>query len=349
MKGHMKAVVKTQAGAGNTEIQERPEPSPKPGEVLVEVQVAGICGSDIHIAQGEFNDWLRPPVIIGHEFSGVVAELGAGVHDIGPGVRVTAETSYSVCGHCLYCQSGNYNLCSQRQVLGYHVDGAFTRYVRVPRERLYPLPAGVDFAAGALTEPLSCAVHAVSEQTGISAGDLVVVFGPGTIGLLTAQVAKAEGGRVMVVGTAGDEKRLALASSLGVDWAVRADADDVAAQVLELSDGLGADVVIECSGAETAARMGLGVVRKRGKYTQMGIFGRTITMPFDILWQKEVQLQGSASQKRSAWQRALTLLRTGQVQTAPLVTHTFPITEWESALAKAVARDGVKITLVPAD
>lgn len=153
----------------------------------------------------------------------------------------------------------------------------------------------------------------------------------------------------MVVGTAGDEKRLALASSLGVDWAVRADADDVAAQVLELSDGLGADVVIECSGAETAARMGLGVVRKRGKYTQMGIFGRTITMPFDILWQKEVQLQGSASQKRSAWQRALTLLRTGQVQTAPLVTHTFPITEWESALAKAVARDGVKITLVPAD
>jgi L-iditol 2-dehydrogenase len=345
----MKAVVKTQVGAGNTEIQERPEPTPGPGEVLVEVKVAGICGSDIHIAQGEFNDWLRPPVTIGHEFSGVVAELGQGVNDIRPGERVTAETSYSVCGQCPYCQSGHYNLCSQRRVLGYQVDGAFTRYVRVPRDRLYLLPDTVDFAAGALTEPLACAVHAVIEQTGVSAGDIVVVFGPGAIGQLTAQVAKAAGGRIILVGTAGDEARLTLAQSLGIDYTLRADRDDVAAQVLELTNGLGADVVVECSGAAAAARMGLDVVRKQGKYTQVGIFGHEINLPFDVIWRKEIQVQGSASQKRSAWLRALTLLRTGQVKTAPLVTDTFPITEWDAALAKAVARDGVKISLIPTD
>jgi L-iditol 2-dehydrogenase len=345
----MKAVVKTQVGAGNTEIQERPEPSPGPGEVLVEVKVAGICGSDIHIAQGEFNDWLRPPVTIGHEFSGVVAELGKGVNDILPGDPVTAETTYSVCGRCPYCQSGNYNLCSQRQVLGYQVDGAFTRYIRVPRERLYPLPDSVDFAVGALTEPLSCAVHAVIEQTGVRAGDVVVVFGPGTIGQLAAQVAQAEGGRVMVVGTAGDEARLALARSLGAEWTARADADNVATQVMALTNGLGADVVVECSGAEAAAHMGFDVVRKRGKYTQVGIFGHTINMPFDMIWRKEIQVQGSASQKRSAWLRALALLRTGQVKPAPLVTDTFPITEWDAALATAIARNGVKVSLVPED
>lgn len=344
----MKALVKTQLGAGHTEVREMAEPTPKPGEMIVQVGLAGICGSDMHVAQGEFQDWLRPPVIIGHEFAGTIAALGDGVADLQVGQPVTSETTYRTCGRCRFCKTENPNLCPDRQVLGYQVNGVFTRYVAVPATRIYPLPDGVDVTAASLTEPVACGVHAVSEVAGgLLAGDWVVVLGPGTIGQVTAQVAKAEGAQVLLVGTAGDEGRLEIARSLGIDATALATQPDLLQWVQERTDGYGADAIFECSGAPRAALMGLELVRRQGKFIQVGIFGHPFELDVNKVVHKELTLAGSISQKPSAWRRALSLMAMGKVQTKPLITHTYPITAWDEALAKATGRAGLKVALEP--
>lgn len=344
----MKAIVKVDLGAGHTELRDVAEPTPKPGEVIVQVGLAGICGSDIHVAQGEFQDWLRPPVIIGHEFAGTIAALGDDVTGLQVGQQVTSETTYQTCGHCRYCKTDNPNLCPERQVLGYQVNGVFTRYVAVPAERIYPLPDGVDVAAASMTEPVACGVHAVSEVAGgLLAGDWTVVLGPGTIGQVTAQVAKAEGAQVLLIGAPGDEERLEIARSLGIDATALATQPDLVAWVREQTGGYGADAVFECSGSPQAARMGLELVRRQGKLIQVGIFGHPFELDVNMVVQKELTLAGSISQRPSAWRRALSLMATGKVQTKPLITDTYPITDWDEALAKATNRIGLKIALEP--
>jgi L-iditol 2-dehydrogenase len=180
----MIAVVKTKGGKGNIELRDMPEPVPGEGEVKIEVKAAGVCGSDIHIWDGDIKIPLKPPVIIGHEFSGVIADIGDGVRGFEVGQRVVSETTFSSCGICAYCRTGEYNLCDDRRVIGYWLNGAFTRFCIVPASRLHTLPPDIDFHSAALTEPLACCVHAVVELTGISAGNTVVVIGPGAMGLL---------------------------------------------------------------------------------------------------------------------------------------------------------------------
>ena len=157
----MKALVKFAQGDGNMEIREVPEPSPGPGEVKVEVMAASICGSDLHIMHGDIGIPMRLPVIPGHEFAGVVTEVGAGVEEIAVGDRVTGENTRTACGVCHQCATGSYNLCQKRLATGYAYDGAFTKYVVIPKIRIHKLPDNVDFACGALTDPSACAYHAV--------------------------------------------------------------------------------------------------------------------------------------------------------------------------------------------
>jgi L-iditol 2-dehydrogenase len=197
----MKALVKYALGPGNMELREVPTPSPGEGEVLIAVKAAGICGSDIHIYHGDIQLLLRPPVVIGHEFSGVIAELGPGVEGLEVGQGVTCETAVHTCGRCWACRTGWTNACGQKELLGYVFDGGFAPYCVVPARLIHPLPEGVDFIAGAVSEPLACAAHAIGELTGVEAGETVLVAGPGTIGLLSLQVARASGARVLVCGT----------------------------------------------------------------------------------------------------------------------------------------------------
>jgi L-iditol 2-dehydrogenase len=209
----MKGLFKCAAGDGNMEIRDAGTPKAGPGQVVIEVKAAGICGSDLHIYHWNIAYKMKPPFIVGHEFSGVISEVGEGVEGFAKGDRVTAEPSAQICGHCRYCRTGAYNMCSERLVLGYWFDGCFAEYILVAAERLHRLPDNIGFDEGALSEPLACCVHAVHENTGIEVGDLVAVSGPGAIGLLCAQLAKAEGAAVMVIGTAADKERLALARS----------------------------------------------------------------------------------------------------------------------------------------
>jgi L-iditol 2-dehydrogenase len=213
----MQGVAKLARGAGNVGLLEVPEPKVIAGHVLVEVKAAGVCGTDLHIYHDEYPS--LPPVIMGHEVAGLVAEIGQGVTSCRPGDLVTCETYFSVCEKCEFCRAGLPNLCRNRKSIGSGVHGAFARYVLVPERNVHQLPPNVDELAGALTEPLACCVHAL-ERTRVEPGDAVVVSGPGTIGLLMAQVVKAAGGRVILLGTDADEARLRMGEKLGADFAV---------------------------------------------------------------------------------------------------------------------------------
>ena len=254
------------------------------------------------------------------------------------------------CGSCRYCRTGQVNLCLARQSIGSAVNGGFTSYVVVPAVNLHRLPENVDFEAGALTEPLACVVHGVLDARTVSAGDIAVIAGPGAIGLLTLQVVKASGATVVLLGTDVDEARLSLGLALGADYVLNVEQEDPAALLAKITlEGLGADVVYECSGAGPAAQQLLSLVRRRGRYVQVGLFGKPVAWDLDQLCYKELIATGSNASVPSAWDRALALMASGVVDTKKLITHRFPVTAWADAFACFERKDGVKTLLTPVD
>lgn len=342
----MQGVVKYARGDGFVRLQEVEEAGPGPGQVRIRVEATGICGSDLHIYHDTINYNIRTPVVIGHEFSGVVVELGDGAPaGIAVGDRVTGEPSVYICGQCDYCLSEHYNLCPTRQVMGYYHDGSFAPYCNA--SLVHKLPDNVGFEAGALTELLACCVHSVIEQAGVTAGDLVAITGPGPVGLFAAFVAQAEGGTVVLCGTGRDKARLKLARDLGIEHTVDIEAEDAVARVQALGGGHGADVVVECAGVAPAIDLALELVRKRGKLSQMGLPGHKVEIDFEKIAYKELQVSGGIGQRRPAWQRSLKLLQKGAIPCDQLISHQLPLAEWQRAFEMAENQEGVKLLLRP--
>ena len=341
----MKALVKYAIGQGNMEIRDIPEPLVGPGQVKIEVKEAGICGSDLHIYNNDIAITLNPPVVPGHEFSGVIAEVGDGVEEFKIGDRVVCEAAYYYCRDCDYCRSGFYNLCRDKKSLGYYYNGAFERYTVVDAKNTHKLPDDIDFLSGAMLEPLACVTHAVYDQCHIEAGDLVVVSGPGSVGLMAAQVAKAEGALVIITGTDADTERLELAKQLGVDYTINVQREDLKQMVNSLSDGYGADVILECSGSESAVAAGLANIKKRGYYCQIGLTGHEIKFDIEAVCYKEIHFSGSMASCFFNWQKAMKLVSRGLVRLAPLASHHFGLDEWEEAFELFRSKGGVKLML----
>lgn len=342
----MQALMKVAPGVGHVELRDIPEPQPGPGEVLLEVLAAGVCGTDLHIYEGEFR--TAPPVVMGHEVSGRVVALGAGVTGVREGARVTTETYASTCGACRSCRNGHRNLCDKRRSIGSAVHGGFAKYLVVPAQNLHELPPGVSDEAGALTEPLACVAHAVLGGATVRSGETAVVAGPGAIGLLTLQVLKASGAAVVVLGTDADAARLDLARTLGAAHTVNVQREDAGALVRAVTpEGLGADVVYECSGAGAAASALLQLVRRRGRYVQVGLFGRPVAWDLDEVCYRELTVTGSNASTPEGWRSALLLLRSGQVSTEALISGAYPLSAWEEAFTCFREKRGVKVLLKP--
>ncbi|MDH7498840.1 MAG: zinc-binding dehydrogenase [candidate division NC10 bacterium] len=339
--------MKTQLGPGNVEIREVSQPEPGPGEVLIEVRAAGICGTDLHIWKDEYKS--VPPMIMGHESSGVIAALGQGVEGLAVGDRVTSETFAKFCGRCFFCLRGKPNLCPERKSIGTHLNGVFTKYLTIRASAVHRLPDLVSFWAGALSEPLACCVHGILERTPVTAGDWVVISGPGTIGLLALQLVKADGGKAVVLGTDQDEERLALAKRLGADEAINVQRQDPLPLVQERTGGLGADLAIECAGAAASFQQCLKLTRKAGRISQGGLFGKPVTSDLELIAMKELEVIGFFSHVPSAWDRALKLMAEGKVLTEPLVTHRLPLSEWKRGFSLMEKGEGIKILLLPED
>jgi L-iditol 2-dehydrogenase len=261
-------------------------------------------------------------------------------------MRVTTETYFSYCGHCRYCRAGQNNLCLNRRSIGSGVNGGFTQYVVVPSRNIHRLPDNIDFRAGALTEPLACVVHAVTTTPTIGPGDVAVIAGPGAIGLLTLQVVKAAGATAIVLGTDKDD-RLALAGELGADHSPNVQARGLEAARVRPDRRRFRRRRRLSAGAGPAAQQLLSLVRRRGRYVQIGLFGKPVAWDLDQLCYKELLATGSNASIPSAWTRAIQLMTEGKVRTAPLITHEFPVTEWEAAFAAFEDRTGIKALLRP--
>ncbi len=343
----MQAIMKVRPGIGQIELRDIPEPEAGPGQVLLKVHAAGLCGTDIHIYLDEFKS--SPPVVLGHEVSGEVVATGAGANRVDIGARVTTETYFFTCGSCRYCRAGQTNLCLDRRSIGSAVNGGFAEYVVVPFGNLHRLPEAISYHEGALTEPLACVVHGVLQtEPTVRAGDTAVIAGPGAIGLLTLQVLKASGAQVIVLGTDVDERRLRIAEELGADYTVNIGSVDPVPLVKDLTQqGIGADVVYECSGAGPAAASLLELVRRRGRYVQVGLFGAPIAWDLDQVCYKELVVTGSNASTPASWLRAIRLLEEGTVRTEPLITHTFTLGDWQVAFDTFRDKSGIKALFEP--
>jgi L-iditol 2-dehydrogenase len=327
-------LTKVAPGDGNVELIERPERAPGPGEVTLDVHAVGICGTDLHIWLGEYPS--TPPMTMGHEVCGTVASLGDGVDPSWLGARVAVETFFSTCGECAYCRAGKLSVCEQRRSIGTHVDGGFAPRLVLPARNLHRVPAALPDAAAALSEPLACVCNSLLDPSRVEVGDDVLVVGPGAIGLIAAQVARACGGRVTVRGAERDEARLWLARELGF-----------ATSVAGREEPPPADVVVECSGAGPGIADALRAARRRGRIVQMGLRGADVTIPYDLVCFHELTVTAGFASNPASWRRAMKLLAAGEVQLAPLVTEVLPLADWRRAFDASRAGDGVKFVLDP--
>jgi alcohol dehydrogenase/L-iditol 2-dehydrogenase len=343
----MNALIKFGLQNGDVEIREIPEPTLSPDEVLLEVKAAGVCGSDIHMWRNHQSWAIKLPLVLGHEFSGIVAEVGERVEGFRPGDRVTCETAAVVCGQCGYCLSGNYNLCPHRLGYGALVDGAFTRYVAARPHILHHLPDNVPFEYAALTEPICVAYNAMVEKTTIKPGDLVVIQGPGPIGIMALQVARLNGaGTLVVLGTDVDAHRLEVAAELGAHHTLNIQRENAVAFIRSLGDGFGADLVVDCTGASKALQQSLELVRPNGRITKIGWGPQPLDFNLDPLVAKAVTLQGAFSHTYPTWERALNLLTTGQINLKPVIGGLYPLNQWQEAFFRMEKGDNVKSVLV---
>ena len=330
------------------EIRDIPVPSPGPGEVRIRIAEAGICGSDLHIYHSDIAIPVKPPVVVGHEFSGVVDAVGEGVTLCAPGDRVVSETAYEYCGVCELCRSGFYNLCAGRRTLGYWYDGVFTSYTVVPEGRVHRIPDEVSFTSAAMAEPLACVTHAVGDLSVLSPTDVALVTGPGAIGLMTAQVVKSYGATVVLSGAGADGERLSLARSLGVDRTVNIEEESLAEVLEELTGGAGPDAAFECSGSPAAINTAVRLVKKRGWFVQIGLAGKPIQFDIEALNYREIKFTGSLGSRWLNWRMALDMMKTGKVRLEPLVTHKFPLADWRVAFDVFEQKQGCKVFLLPA-
>ncbi len=343
----MKALVLTQYN--HFEYQEGPRPDVATEDVLIEVKACGICGSDVHGMDGS-SGRRRPPIIMGHEASGVIAEVGQGVTGFRSGDRVTFDSTI-YCGRCHFCRQGTVNLCDDRRVLGvsceeFRQEGAFAEFVTVPQHIVYRLPDALSFERAAMVEPASVAVHGVGRLP-IQLGDTALVVGTGMIGLLALQALKAAGcGRI--IGVDLSPSRLELARQLGADETINPKEVDVVQYVMKATDGRGIDVAVEAVGAEATVAAAVGSVRKGGSVALIGNLAPQFEVAVQTVVTRQLTLFGSYA-SAGEYPRCLDMIARGSLDVDPLISAVAPLAEgpgWFKRLYDA--EDGLmKVILTP--
>lgn len=344
-------------GPTDYRLEAVPKPSAGQGEVILQIDAAGLCGSDGKcFAGGEMfwggdDPWVKAPVIPGHEFFGTVTELGEGageLHGLAIGDKAIAEQIYP-CDRCRYCRAGQYWMCEVHDIYGFqkHIaDGGWAEYMRLGRRsRVHRMPADISLEAGVLVEPLACAIHAV-ERAGIRLGETVVIAGAGPIGLLMLSVVVLKHpGQIIVTDMNPD--RLALAAEFGAHRTINIDDEDPVAAIQEVTDGYGCDVFLEATGYPDAITQGLDVIRKLGRLIVFGVFGSPVTTDWSVIGdRKELDVLGAHLGPYS-YPAAIDLLHRGVVDSSSLVTHRFPLDRFEDGLEVLRNGSGVKVMLLP--
>jgi L-iditol 2-dehydrogenase len=334
----MRAVVVERPGSAG--LRRVPRPDPGPGEVLVRVGAAGICGSDVEVLEGRRPaPYVSYPIIPGHEWAGTVEAVGAGVENVRAGATVVAE-GFRACGDCARCREGRTNLCSAEYAeTGFTHAGAFADFLSVPAHLVHELPPGSDLAAAALLEPAACVAQGLLEVE-LRPGLTVAVVGSGTLGLLAvALLSRVSPARLALVGTRAP--RLALGLQLGATetWNVRRDERPEA----------GFDLVFEAVGTADGSRTAVELARRGGTVVLEGISGQAGGIDADAVVLGHLRVQGVFGASRNAWRWVIELFKLGLLDTKPLVTHSFPLEQYDTAFTTLTDRTGeaIKVQLTP--
>lgn len=316
-------------------------------DVLLRVGAVSVCGSDVHQCYNTHSWPVNLPVVLGHEFAGTVARTGRAVKGFRDGDRVASETAAEVCGECMLCRSGRYNLCPTRKGFGYGINGAMASYVKVPARCLHRVPDSLPFELACLAEPHAVAYNSMCVNSTIRPGDAVVVLGPGPIGLLCARMAALAGADpLIVVGLTADAPRLETARQLGATHIVDAQKERVEDVVRSLSP-LGADLVCDASGASRPLDLALDLARPDGQVTKVGWSPDLVPVNLNPLVQKNLRLQGSFSHNYPVWERVIHLLNRRLTKPETIVGLTSPLDGWREAFAAMHEGRVIKSVLVP--
>ena len=287
-------------------------------------------------------------MILGHEFSGRVVEIGKNVTHVGLGDPVTVfPASAVVCGTCIFCRTGHFMFCSERRGMGHGVNGGFAQYAVVRKDQAYKLPQDLTLAEAALSEPFAAAVQAVTEITNVRLGDVVLISGPGPMGLLCLKLLVAEGIKTIVAGTSEDSLRLETARRIGASIIVDTNRQDPSTIVAEETRGAGVDVAFECAGAGPSARNCLRALKPLGQYTQVGIFGREVSIEFDLIFYKQLRVAGSVGYSVGTWERLVKILDQKTIRLDDLITHKMPLEQWRDAFDLCLNKQAIKVLLSP--
>jgi len=342
----MHAIVKAVRGPG-VEIREVPVPTCGPGEVLLRVLRAGVCGTDLHIYNWDrwSEDRVNPPITLGHEFVGEVVERGAGVAQIQVGDRVSCE-SHIVCGHCLACRTGNAHVCENTRILGVDVNGGFTEYVSVPAVNAWRVPPNISIEVAAVMEPLGNAVH--TAFAGPLSGCNIAITGCGPIGLFAIGVARAAGA-ARVFASDVSPYRLNLARGMKADAVLDVSRESFVDRIKELTGDRGLDGVLEMSGNPEAVRDGLAALRNGGRISLLGIPKE----PFELNWNRLVIFKGITihgiigRRMDDTWYQMDNLLGSGRLDIRPAITHVMPMEKFDEAIRLLQSGQAGKVVLVP--
>jgi L-iditol 2-dehydrogenase len=329
------------------ELREVPVPDIADGEALLEVGAVSVCGSDVHQAHNTHSWPVNVPVVLGHEFGGTIARLGRGVSGFREGDRVVSETAAQICGTCLLCRTGRYNLCPSRKGFGYGIDGAMAQWVRVPARCLHSIPDSLPFDLACLAEPHAVAYQAMCVNVTVRPGELVVVLGPGPIGLLCARMAALSGADPLIVGgRSGDARRLETARALGATHVVDVETEDLDAIVRAYSP-IGADVVCDATGASNALATALRIARPDAQISKVGWSPKVIPTDVNPIVQGNLRLQGSFSHNYPVWERVIHLLDRGSTHADAIVGLRAPLTNWRAAFDAMHEGRVIKSVLLP--
>ena len=343
----MKALVKYENGLGKMEIREVPVPEPEYNEVLIKVKAVGICGTDLKIYDDKFTSY--PPVIVGHEFAGEVVKLGEGVKSAKIGDRVVSEQHTKTCGVCEYCLTGKRHLCPEKRAPGYGIDGAFAQYIKIPESLLHMIPDGVSYEEAALVEPMAIAAYGILDKTKIHPEDTVVILGCGAIAILALQMIKAQGAsKVIMTGIDVDEKkRFNIAKGFGADVVINSQREDPVKVVLNETNKMGVDVVIDLSGAPQAILQGFDMLKKDGRFCAIGLPNGEVAVPWMKLALKASTIYFSYTPNYISWERCLSMICKGKVKLKQFTEDIYALDKWEDAFNRARSGEALKVIIKP--
>jgi L-iditol 2-dehydrogenase len=326
----------------NLFVRDFQKPHPGPDEVLVRVEASGVCGTDRHLYHGEFP--CRPPVTLGHEFSGIIEELGENVSRFALGDRITCDPNIA-CGRCEHCNESRVNLCRNLQTIGISRNGGMAEFTVIPQNQAFLLPADLNPLYGAFSEPLACCIHGI-DIAAIKAGSSVVVLGGGVIGLLTVQLARMAGATQVVLVTRQKSKR-DLALQLGATLALDPNMRDFETELRRQTSG-GGDVVLECAGVIETVEQAPRLAKPGGKVVIVGVVSQGLKVtyePFDLLF-REVSILTSFLNPFTQ-RRAAEMVAAGHIKVDPLISRCVSMAEAPAIIANPPAPGEVKVLIIP--